>query len=105
MIHRVEKCFGLPLWKGRRYVEIFVCFSGVAMHIHPGQASEIIPLFGWSNFSRVQPDGIVDTVKISPRQWFRAFTVPANWLHWFNTKFLIFLNVSDRSAAENIRYV
>lgn len=104
-MHRVGKCFGLCIWKwGKTYIEIWLCLSGVGPHIHPEQASEIVPLFGWALFARVVPPDIVEFVKISPRFWLRTFTVHSGMLHWFNTKFLIFLNVSDRSAATNIVY-
>jgi len=104
-MHRVKKCFGVPIWKwNKTYCELWICFSGVEPHIHPGQSSEIIPIFGWSTFVRVGPEGQQDTVIITPRKWFHAFTVPDSWLHWFSTKFLVFLNISDRSAADNIVY-
>lgn len=116
MIHRVGKCFGIPLWKGsHKYVELWICLSAVKPHRHPGQNSEIVPIFGWSKFIRVRPvEGVicsketptVETVTISPRKWFRAFSVPAGWLHWFSGVPLIFLNISDKpqSAGVNLAY-
>lgn len=104
MIHRVKQCFGLPIWKWGKYIELWVCFSGVGPHTHPGQASEIVPLFGWAVFERYDPEMNPERVNISPSNWFHAFTVPSGWVHWFHTKFLVFLNVSDRSAATNLVY-
>lgn len=100
-MHRVKQCFGLPVW---RRTELWVCFSGVPAHHHPDQAFEVIPLFGWASFTRVTPQRIQQTVPIHPRNWFRALTVPAGWTHWFTTKFLVVLTVSDKpgSAARNI---
>jgi len=105
MIHRVNKCFGIPIWKwNKTYAEIWICFSGVEPHIHPGQHSEIIPIFGWSTFFRVTPEGEKQELSISPKRWFHAFSVPADWQHWFSGWPLVFLNVSDRCAATNLQY-
>jgi hypothetical protein len=113
MIHRVNNCFGVPLWKSkRRFVELWFCFSAVMPHTHPGQHVEIIPLFGWSTFSRAEPDNwtgrfkAAQALRISPRKWFRGFSVPAGWLHWFTGAPLVFLNITNtaQSAAENLVY-
>lgn len=105
MIHRVNKCWGIPLWnRGGKYVELWLCLSGVKPHTHPGQSAEIIPLFGWSTFFRVTMEGEKQAVKITPRKWFHAFTIPEGWEHWFEGCPLIFLNVSDRCAATNLKY-
>jgi|SRR6185312_11969813 len=113
MIHRVKKCFGVPLWKSKsRYVELWFCFSSVMPHTHPGQHVEIIPLFGWSTFSRSEPEAkagdfkAAQSIRISPRKWFRSFSIPPGWLHWFTEAPLVFLNITNtpRSAAENLVY-
>lgn len=105
MIHRVGNCFGLPLWKSHsKYVELWLCFSEVKPHVHPGQNSEIVPLFGFATFFRITDQGEKQNVTISPRNWFRGFSVPANWEHWFTGVPLVFLNVSDRSAGTNIQF-
>jgi len=108
-MHRVGKCFGVPIWRwNKTYIELWCCLSGVGPHIHPEQTSEIVPVFGWATFVRQNPDIPINisknVAKIGMLQWLRPFTVPANWPHWFSTRFLIFLNISDRSAAENIVY-
>lgn len=107
-MHRVENCFGVPLWKSaRRYVELWFCFSPVKPHAHPGQHVKIIPLFGWSWFYRVNPvSSRVDSLRISPRNWFRAFSIPAGCRHWFTGTPLVFLNIAStgKSAANNLVY-
>ena len=116
MIHRVENCFGLPLWKSkRRYVELWVCFNEVKPHSHPGQNVEIVPLFGWANFVRAEPiknsqglcvAALEQDVAISPRRWFRAFSIPAGWRHWFTLKRrpLIFLNLADTPQSAGLNF-
>ena len=102
MFHRVQNCFGITLWAWRTRVELWLCLSEVEKHSHPGQAVEIIPIFGWSRFYRVSPKG-EQCVNIRPRKWFRAFSIPAGWEHWFKGVPLVFLNVSHSkvSAAKN----
>lgn len=105
MMHRVDNCFGFPLWKSKnKYAEIWFCFSEVKPHSHPGQNVEIVPLFGWSTFSRVTDRGEKQSVTISPRTWFHGFSVPADFEHWFVGVPLVFLNISDRSAGTNISW-
>lgn len=107
MIHRIKNCFGLTLFRSKqRNVELWACFSEVPKHTHPGQHSEIIPLFGWSRFYRVNDDDITELAEITPRRWFHAFTIPAGWKHWFEGVPLIFLNVStgSESAGVNIQF-
>jgi hypothetical protein len=107
MIHRVNHCYGLTLWSWRKRIELWLCFSGVPKHSHPGQHVEIVPLFGYAVFSRVKPGRncfTIQSLEISPRKWFRAFSIPDGWTHWFtlNRKPLLFLNITTgRSAAEN----
>lgn len=103
-MNRVGKCFGFPVW---RRVELWICLSGVPLHVHKDQAFEIIPLFGFGTFHRRDPEsGRFDEIKIGIRNWFHAFTVPATFFHYFETRFLVVLNVSDKpnSAADNIQY-
>src|SRR6185503_11553806 len=102
---RVENCFGLTLWRWRVRVELWLCFSGVPAHSHPGQHVEIVPLFGWADFIRVNPEPeCSQTVHIKMRKWFHAFSIPAGWRHWFTLKRrpLVFLNITKgASAADN----
>jgi hypothetical protein len=107
MIHRVNNCFGLTLFRSKkRNVELWICLSGVLPHAHPGQHSEIIPLFGWSRFYRVNERNEMEQVLITPRRWFHAFSIPAGWKHWFEGVPLLFLNVSTgrESAGVNISF-
>jgi hypothetical protein len=95
---RIGHCFGIPLWFKPR-VELWICFGGVGPHCHPGQHVEVIPLFGWASFYRIV-GGEQQSVEIKLRTWFRSFSLPAGCPHWFTGR-LIFVNVSDRSAAKN----
>jgi hypothetical protein len=107
MIHRVNNCFGLTLFRSkRRNVELWACLSPVKAHTHPGQHSEIVPLFGWSRFYRVNEDGATEKVCINPLKWFRSFSIPAGCRHWFEGVPLVFLNVStgSKSAGVNISF-
>jgi hypothetical protein len=102
-LHRVNDCFGLTLWRSTaRHVELWFCFSQVPKHTHPGQNAEIVPLFGWATFYRVVPRGETQSVRINPLRWFRPFTIPADWVHWFVGTPLVFLNINDSglSASE-----
>lgn len=103
-MNRVKKCFGFPVW---RRVELWVCLSGVPLHVHKDQAFEIMPLFGFATFYRDTPElpGI-QAIEIGPKSWFRSFTVPSNAWHYFKTRFLVVLSISDKpnSAADNIQY-
>ena len=103
--HNIKWCFGLTLWL-RPHIEVWMCFKGLTRHTHPDQHVEVIPLCGWATFYRLGT--VVESVKIGPRSWFRAFTIPDGWPHWFTLRCgpLVFVNVtsSKQSAAENIVY-
>lgn len=118
MIHRVGNCFGLTLWRAaRRHVELWLCFSAVPPHTHPGLNAEIVPLFGWSKFFRVVetvsadeafpgcPVLRVEGVAISPRTWLRTFRIPAGWIHWFTGVPVVFLNLNDSGESAGVNFV
>ncbi len=100
--HKIGKCFGLTVWSWSRRVELWVCFSSVRAHRHPGQDVEVVPLFGQAYFYRVTDHQ--RSIKINRRNWFRAFSIPAGAKHWFKLvkRPLIFLNITTgKSAADN----
>lgn len=104
IFHRVANCFGVTLWRTPRlHVELWLCLSEVPHHTHPGQSARIVPLFGWSRFYRVPPGCPVESIRINPLKWFRAFRIPADWVHWFEGTPLVFLNINDsgKSASES----
>lgn len=108
--HRVHNCFGLTLWVWRKRVELWFCFGEVPDHAHPGQHVEIVPLFGWTRFFRVDPDtdkwwpDRYHEINVDRAKWFRRLSIPAGWWHGFSLQRrpLVFLNITTgRSAAEN----
>jgi hypothetical protein len=104
-LHRVANCFGVTLWRSpRRHIELWFCFSPVPPHTHPGQNAEIVPLFGWSTFYRVVPSGEQQSIRINPLRWFRSFSIPADWVHWFSGTPLVFLNINDSGVSAGERF-
>lgn len=107
--HRIGRCLGITLWAGRRRVELWICREGVKAHTHPGQDVQIVPVFGLAEFWRVPPMpacGWVEwqSLNITPQKWFRRFSVPADWRHWFvlRSRLLVFVNLTTGpSAADN----
>lgn len=104
---RVDRCFGFCLWRGKRVrVELWVCLEEVRPHRHPGQAVEVLPLFGWGTFWRVGP-AVPQVVVIGPGAWGRRWlSIPAGWPHWFMLRRkwpLVFVNrtFNGQSAADN----
>lgn len=110
MIERVGKCFGLHVCNWPRRVEVWCCFGEVKPHQHPGQHVEIVPLFGWGKFVRYNPNTNwqrEEVKTITPQSWFKSFSIPAGWTHWFAMKRrpLIFLNITTGpSAARNLKW-
>ncbi len=104
MIQRVAGCWGLTLWNWGRRIELWFCFSEVPPHRHPGQRVEVMPLFGWGRFCRMDEE-IAEWIEVRPARWGRWFTVPAGWVHWFTVwhRPMIFLNktYNGQSAAKN----
>jgi hypothetical protein len=99
MIHRVNDCFGITICPPfLKHIELWVCFSGVGEHSHPGQHVEIVPIFGKAIFKRQDR-----SLLINNKKWFKSFSIPAGWAHSFILKsyMLIFLSVSDKSPADN----
>ena len=106
-MHFKHRCFGIVIRKTeRRIAQLWVCFSGVEPHTHPGQSFEVIPIFGKATFhrqdSRMPP--LLETATIDASQHLRAFTVPAGWLHWFTTRFLVVLTISDKPVPATKNY-
>lgn len=95
---RIGHCYGVTL-KRKPRIELWICFSGVEPHRHPGQHVEVMPLFGWATFTRIV-NHAEQEVKVRPGTWFKWFSLPNGCVHWFKGK-VIFLNKSDRSAAGN----
>lgn len=64
--------------------ELWYCRHSVGAHCHPEQHVEIMPIWGRSNFCRINPaTGKTQRAKIEPRSWFRLFSIPEGWPHWF----------------------
>lgn len=117
MFKRVDNCLGLTLWGwGKLHVELWMCRGPVREHSHPGQRVEVLPLWGWGEFWRVDwGKGTPERVGIGPGTWGRWLTIPAGWVHGFalarsgagRAMPLVFVNATfdGRSAAENFEEV
>ncbi len=107
LCRRVRHCFGLTLWQGRKnHVALWVCFGGLPRHSHPGQHVEVMPVFGFAQFCRVNPEtNELQKVTVSPSTWGYWFSIPVGWDHWFFIlcKPLVFVNrtFDGKSPAEN----
>lgn len=100
MIHRYEKCIGIPLFKsGRFYVEIWFCPRGykIKEHSHPNETIELMYLFGKTTFFRREKTNQPEQ-SFTPKWYhmFRTFSVPYGWFHRFEVSSmpLIFVNFS-----------
>lgn len=97
MVHKIDKCVGFTIWSWKRHIELWICLSGVKPHSHPEQEVSIIPLCGKAIFYKD-----VKSQVINWKCWLHSFVIPSGIKHWFDSNFLIFLNVtSGKSPAEN----
>lgn len=107
LCRRVGHCFGLTLWQSRRvHLALWVCFGGLPRHTHPGQHVEVLPVFGFAEFCRVNPaTHELQAVTVSPGSWGTWFSLPAGWPHWFclRARPLIFVNrtFDGQNPADN----
>ena len=100
MFHKVKHCYGITLWSYKKRLEVWFCFGGVDAHTHPEQDVTIVPLLGRAIFVRDNK-----TKRITWREWFHSFDIPAGVSHWFAGKFLVFLNITNgNSASENLHW-
>lgn len=94
---RINDCFGFTLWKWIKRIEIWICFSPVPTHSHPGQDVSIIPLIGKAVFYRGEKNKTIDW-----KSYFHLMAIPAGVSHSFTSDFIVFLNITaGKSAADN----
>jgi hypothetical protein len=100
VFHRYDCCRGITLWRwGQFNIEAWWCprWYEIVPHSHPNEAIELVPLWGHATFYRQSPEGVVESVCVDHRRWFRRHTVPMGWRHWFTVGAshpLVFLNLS-----------
>lgn len=107
MIYFKHRCVGFTLRKTkRRLMQLWICFGGHPAHRHPGQSFEVIPIWGRADFFRRKPgpEG-VQSARVNEGEHLRAFTIPDGWLHWFNTRFLVVLTITDKPVPATENYV
>lgn len=96
MVHKINKCIGITLWSWKRHIELWICLSGVEPHKHPNQEVSIIPLCGKATFYRD-----IDSKIINWKSWFHSFKIPEGIKHYFDSKFLVFINITKGQSAAN----
>jgi hypothetical protein len=50
------------------------------------------------------PSGEQQSIRINPLRWFRSFSIPADWVHWFSGTPLVFLNINDSGVSAGERF-
>lgn len=100
---QTENGSGWTLWDWGWRVELWYFRKSLGPHVHPGQHVEVMPLWGWSTFCRTNPQtNETQKIEIGSKTWFRCFSIPPGWPHWFDGCPVLFLNFTKGpSPAHN----